>query len=112
MTTSTKRRTRARRRPWTPADDERLEELVGKVERTIDVTGAAAVKDVILQAAKVESVQELADAMGVHRPALSNCLAAKGTQHELRRALEKRLRLPPGGMWKLLAFIETEDRKE
>lgn len=96
------------RRPWTSRDEKRLEDLIKSVERAVPVVGTQeAVKMAVLSALKLETVQQLADRLGAHRPNISSMFAGRMLAYETRRQLDRELRIPPGGMERVLSFLET-----
>lgn len=97
-------------RTWSTGDEERLAELVREVEDALARgRGDQAAREVVPQWAGCETITELAERAGVDRASMSVCLAAQpeSPYWKIRAELDRCLKLPPGGMTRVLSMVEA-----
>lgn len=95
-----------RSRPWSGADELRLERLVEETEENLEKgMGEESARAAVLDMAGVDTVTALAEAMGVDRSNLGRCLSGNSKYRANRSELDQHLSLPPGGMERVLALL-------
>lgn len=97
-------------RPWTDEHEERLRELVAQVEAALEsgMEPEQVARAVVPTFAGHSSITSLAEAMGVDRGNLSTLLGGTDPRpfRAIRVTLDRFLKLPPGGMERVLALVE------
>jgi hypothetical protein len=98
-------------RTWDSEAEERLRYLVAEVEESLqEGEGIQAARTTVPAFGAFDSITHLAAELQVDRSALSQCLSGdpRAPHWRIRQQLDELLRLPPGGMTRVLSMVEKE----